>query len=124
MILTRRYSFRAIHQHINPELSKEENERLFYKCSRRHGHNYKVEVTVRGELDPQTGLAVNRDWLDLQMRSLLQDLDGRLLNRYVENPSGENILQFLFQKISEKLGSIVVQVVLRETRKNSFVRFI
>jgi len=54
--LTRKCEFSASHYYHNPELSAEENCRLYGKCANLngHGHNYTLEVTVRGEVDPTT----------------------------------------------------------------------
>ena len=55
--LTRRADFSASHYYHDPQLSAEENARVFGKCANLngHGHNYVLEVTVKGEVDPKTG---------------------------------------------------------------------
>jgi len=55
--LTRKCEFSASHYYHNPEFSAEENQRIFGKCANLngHGHNYTLEVTVKGDVDPQTG---------------------------------------------------------------------
>ena len=55
--VTRRVRFNAAHRVHNPELSDEENSRLFGKCNNPnwHGHNYTLDVSVDGEIDPRTG---------------------------------------------------------------------
>ena len=55
--LTRKAEFAAAHCYHNPDLSPEENLRLFGKCNNPngHGHNYTLEVTVKGEVDPRSG---------------------------------------------------------------------
>lgn len=59
--ITRRATFSASHRLHNPELSDEENAALFGACNHAngHGHNYEVEVVVRGEPDPRTGMVTN-----------------------------------------------------------------
>src|SRR6185437_1277925 len=75
--LTRRYKFSASHRLHSPELSDQQNRETYGKCNNPygHGHNYKVEVTVSGEPDPETGMICN-----------LADLDGfvdrELLRRF------------------------------------------
>ena len=56
--LTIRTHFAAAHRLARPELSQEENEAIYGKCARPHGHghNYLVDVTVRGQIDPRTGM--------------------------------------------------------------------
>jgi 6-pyruvoyltetrahydropterin/6-carboxytetrahydropterin synthase len=65
--LTRRYKFSASHRLDSPHFSPEQNRQIYGKCNNPHGHghNYKVEVTVAGVPDPQTGMVCN-----------LADLDG------------------------------------------------
>lgn len=59
--ITRAESFSAAHRLYSNQLSAEENLRLFGKCANPngHGHNYKVEVMVRGEIDPVSGMIAN-----------------------------------------------------------------
>ena len=57
--ICRREEFSAAHRIHNDELSEEENDRLFGPCHRTHGHNYELEVTVAGPLDPRTGMVMN-----------------------------------------------------------------
>ena len=55
--LTRKAEFSASHYYHNPEFTPEENQRIFGKCNNPngHGHNYTLEVTVKGEVDPRSG---------------------------------------------------------------------
>ncbi len=55
--LTRKAEFSASHYYDNPEFTAEENRRIFGKCNNPngHGHNYTLEVTVKGEVDPRSG---------------------------------------------------------------------
>src|SRR5579864_5067365 len=59
--LTRKAEFSASHYYHNPEFSAEENRRIFGKCNNPngHGHNYTLEVTVKGEVDPRSGFVVD-----------------------------------------------------------------
>ena len=59
--VTRRETFSASHRLHNPELSDEENKRLFGKCNNPngHGHNYTLEVVVVGEINPYTGYLID-----------------------------------------------------------------
>src|ERR1035437_2198777 len=81
--LTRRATFSASHYYWNPAWSKEKNEQVFGRCANRngHGHNYTLEVTVAGEVDPVTGFVVDLKWLkDLMEREVLAAWDHRHLN--------------------------------------------
>src|SRR5918911_1076913 len=97
--LTRKSEFSAAHYYHNPEFSPEENERLFGKCNNRngHGHNYTLEVTVKGEVDQRSGFVVDLKSLkDVLNREVLDALDHRFLNKEVPEfairiPTTENI---------------------------------
>ena len=61
VLMSRRAEFSASHYYYNPEWSEEENRRVFGKCANRngHGHNYIIEVTVAGDVDPRTGFVMD-----------------------------------------------------------------
>ena len=97
--VTRRYEFAASHRLHATELSEEENRRLYGKCNNPygHGHNYVVEVSVRGPLDGATGRAVDIAVLDeLVQREVVRPFDHRNLNQEVAAfasvvPTSENL---------------------------------
>lgn len=122
VLLTKKYTLSALHRHHNPELSAKENENLYRKCSRVHGHEYKIEVTLRGTLDAKTGLAADRSTMDrIVQKTLLAPLSGGFLNDHVGNTSGEIIVEKFFQILQGALPpGQLVRVRVRETRKNSF----
>lgn len=94
MRVTRRYAFSASHRLHSPLLAEAENQALFGKCNNPfgHGHNYELEVTVRGTVDAVTGLAVDRERLDrLVRRAVLDHVDHKDLNRDVAAFSGAYI---------------------------------
>ena len=72
--LTRKAEFSASHYYHNPELSPEENRRIFGKCNNPHGHghNYTLEVTVAGEVDSKTGMV-------LDIKDLKQLVEGEVV---------------------------------------------
>jgi 6-pyruvoyltetrahydropterin/6-carboxytetrahydropterin synthase len=81
--LTRRATFSASHYYWNPAWSAEKNEQVFGRCANQngHGHNYTLEVTVAGEVDPVTGFVVDLKWLkDVMEREVLTAWDHRHLN--------------------------------------------
>ncbi len=81
--VTRRYHFAASHRLCSPHLGDEENRRVYGKCANPygHGHNYVLEVTARGPLDPATGRAADPRRLDaLVDRHVLAAFDYRNLN--------------------------------------------
>ena len=84
--VTRRYAFAASHRLHAAELSEEENRRLYGKCNNPygHGHNYLVEVSVRGPLEGRTGRVVDTAVLDeLVRREVVLPFDHRNLNQEV-----------------------------------------
>src|SRR5207302_9195833 len=79
--ISRREAFNAAHQLWDPARSDDENRRLFGKCVNLHGHNYAVEVVVRGDVDPSTGYLIDLKRLsDLIGREVIADVDHRNLN--------------------------------------------
>jgi len=98
--VTRRYRFAASHRLHTPQLSGEENQRIYGKCNNPygHGHNYVLEVSARGPLDERTGTAANVTLLDgLVERQVLAAFGHRNLNTEVAAfggavvPTSENL---------------------------------
>lgn len=81
--VTRRVEFNAAHRLYSRDLSDEENRRIFGPCSNPagHGHNYTLEVTVRGEPDPVTGMVLNlRDLKKLMIDLVVREVDHHHLD--------------------------------------------
>lgn len=96
--LTRRYRFSASHRLHTARLGPAENQQVFGKCNNPygHGHNYFLEVTVAGEIDPQSGLLAPVSRLDAFIhQAALARLDHRDLNELPEFtgcvPTTENL---------------------------------
>lgn len=82
--IVHRLEFSAAHQLKSPHLSDSENEATYGPCLRVHGHNYVLEATVRGPVDPKTGMVVNLNTLAQAMKEEVFDqVDHRFLNRDV-----------------------------------------
>jgi len=109
--VTRRAEFSASHYYHNPEFSAEENRRIFGKCNNPHGHghNYTLEVTVAGEVDPTTGMVLDlKDLKKLLEDEVLELMDHRFLNKEVpafaaKIPTTENIAVEIWNLIAPKL---------------------
>jgi len=109
--LTRKAEFAASHYYHNPDLSPEENQRIFGKCNNPngHGHNYTLEVTVRGNVDPRSGFVVDLKQLkDVMHREVLDALDHRFLNKEIPEfasliPTTENLAVTIWQRLQPKL---------------------
>ncbi len=91
--LTRKAEFSASHYYHNPAFSPEENRRIFGKCNNPngHGHNYTLEVTVKGEVDPRSGFVVDLKQLkEVMHREVLDAMDHRFLNKEVPEFAASN----------------------------------
>jgi 6-pyruvoyltetrahydropterin/6-carboxytetrahydropterin synthase len=123
--VSRRETFNAAHQLCNPDLSPEENARLFGKCANLHGHNYTLEVVVTGTVDPRSGYVQDLKTLsDLMKREIIQDVDHRNLNTDVawlsgQIPSAEVLASAFWDRLELQLPEGALQSVrLWETDKN------
>ena len=109
--LTRKCEFSASHHYHNPAFTAEENQRVFGKCSNLngHGHNYTLEVTVKGAVDATTGFVVDlKELKEIMNREVVDAMDHRYLNHEVpefkaEIPTTENIAIAIWRRLEPKL---------------------
>jgi len=129
--ITRRLTFSAAHRLHSDKLSPEENRRVFGKCNHPngHGHNYVLEVTVAGPIDPTTGMVFNLTDLKAVMTDVIEhDIDHKNLNVDVPafrnlNPTAENIAAVLWDLIEKRLKpGLLHELKLIET-ENNFVSY-
>jgi len=125
VLVGRRETFNAAHQLCDPDLSDEENRRLFGKCANLHGHNYVLEVVVAGEVDELSGYVMDLKVLaDVISRQVIRDVDHRNLNTDVpwlkgRVPSTENLAQAFWDRLRPELpDGLLRSVRLWETDKN------
>jgi len=132
--LTRRYRFSASHRLHNEALTAEENARVYGKCNNPygHGHNYVLEVTLAGRIDPVTGMVYHLGALDRTVEAeVIERFDHTNLNLDVENfrqrvPTTENLCIEIFNLLGPKLngdggaGARLSRVRVEETNSNSF----
>jgi len=125
--LTRTYHFSAGHHLASAELSEEENHAIYGPCFRPHGHNYLVEVTVVGRVDPTTGMAHDLDRLSETVKQVVVDLvDHHDLNRDVPAlagviTTGENLVRTFWAWLARALPpGTLKRVALVETANNVF----
>ena len=112
MYLTRKAEFSASHFYHNPAFTPEENRRIFGKCNNPHGHghNYTLEVTVRGPVDQRSGFVVDlKDLKDVLSREVLDAFDHRFLNKEVPEflhtiPTTENLAIAIWNRLKAKLN--------------------
>jgi len=126
--LGRRYRFSASHRLHTTHLTEEENNRVFGKCSNPygHGHNYVLEVSLSGAVDPATGMIANLSDLDaFVQRHVLEDFDHKSLNEDVSAfrekvPTTENLCIEIFRRLQSFPKARLERVRVEETAKNSF----
>lgn len=121
--LERRYRFSASHLYRRPDWSEEENRARFGKCANLpgHGHNYRLFVTVRGALDPETAFVADLGGLDAVVaRRVLDRLDHQHLNSAVPefapgrvNPSSEALVGWIHDQLAGALPAGLDLVRLR-----------
>jgi 6-pyruvoyltetrahydropterin/6-carboxytetrahydropterin synthase len=102
------------------------------KCGNIHGHNYKLEVRIRGEVNPETGMVIDfADLKNIVNESVMEKLDHKYLNDLVKNPeieknhlfkipTAENIAMWIYEILQKKIPEIY-QVRLWETEENSVI---
>ncbi len=126
--LSRRYLFSASHRLHSEEMSEEENHTTYGKCNNPfgHGHNYIVEVTVSGQVDPKTGMVCNLIDLDGFIKSeVLNRYDHENLNTLPEFarevPTTENLCVQIYEIVQRGFHQAHLERVrLEETMMNSF----
>ena len=109
--LTRKAEFAASHYYHNPALSAEENLRLFGKCNNPlgHGHNYLLEVTVKGRVDARSGFVLDlKELKEILSREVLEAMDHRFLNKEVPEfrdqiPTTENLAIAIWRRLEPRL---------------------
>ena len=129
--LTRKAEFSASHYYHNPAFTPEENARIFGKCNNLngHGHNYTLEITVKGAVDPKSGFVVDLKQLkDVMSREVLDALDHRFLNKEVPEfftkiPTTENLAIAIWQRLAPKLNAAQLHRVRVYETPDLFVDF-
>jgi 6-pyruvoyltetrahydropterin/6-carboxytetrahydropterin synthase len=124
--VTRRVHFNAAHRLHNPELPPEDNARVFGPCNNPnyHGHNYELDVSVEGEIDPTTGFVADLG----EVKRIVEDvvvrhLDHKNLNLDVPEfhetiPTTENTVVVIWRMLEGRLPGKLSKLVLWETPRN------
>ena len=132
--LTRKERFNAAHKLFNPDWTDKRNDEVFGKCANKnwHGHNFDLYVTVKGEVDSETGFVINLKDLSKLINELVIDkLDHKNLNLDVPFMKGkmastENLAIEIWQQLDspiEELGAKLHKIYLKETENNSVEYF-
>ena len=124
---TRVLRFNAAHRIHNPALPDDENRRLFGKCNNPnwHGHNYRLEVSVRGPVDDRTGYVMDLGLLGRVVADAFVDrVDHRNLNLDVDflrgvNPTAENLVVACWRVLAPRVApATLTRLRLWETENN------
>ncbi len=107
VLLTKRIEFAAAHRYMRTEWDEAKNRAVFGHCYNppAHGHNYLLEVTVAGEIDPKTGMVVNLFDLKRVLLDMIEEFDHKNLNldmSYFKDriPTSENFAHVLWGKLA------------------------
>ena len=119
ILLTRKAEFSAAHYYWISSWSEDQNRRVFGKCANRqgHGHNYTLEVTVKGEKDPLTGFVVDlKELKDIMEREVVSAYDDRHLHHEVPEfmtaqPTTETIEIAIWRRLDGKIPHAALQRV-------------
>jgi 6-pyruvoyltetrahydropterin/6-carboxytetrahydropterin synthase len=130
--VTRKAQFAAAHRLFNPEFSPERNDAVFDKCNNPngHGHNYTLEVTVRGIPDPLTGYVIDLKKLAAIIDEYLIDVvDHKHLNYDVPAlrgiiPTAENIAYVFWQILEPRITDGTLHSIKVFESDNNFVEYL
>jgi len=129
--VTRKAHFSASHRLFNPTFSDEKNEQIFDKCNnlRGHGHNYVLEVTVKGHPDPLTGYVIDLKQLrDIIDATIIDNVDHKHLNYDVDFlqgiiPTAENIAIVFWSILEKSIPTGVLHSIKLFETDNNFVEY-
>ena len=128
MIVSARLTFSAAHRLHNPNRDAAWNRTTYDKCDNPagHGHNYTLEVSVRGAIDPETGMVIDLKKLkDIMRERVIDRVDHRNLNEDVDFlrgviPTAENLARSFWQQLASAIpAGELYEVMLQETERNS-----
>jgi 6-pyruvoyltetrahydropterin/6-carboxytetrahydropterin synthase len=131
--ITRKASFNAAHKLSRPDWTEDKNTEVFGKCANPnwHGHNYQLYVTVKGEINPETGFLVDLKWLkDITNTYVVDKIDHRNLNLDVDFMQGklastENLAIAIWEQLVDLIaaaGAELHSIKIYET-ENNFVEY-
>lgn len=126
--ITRIYKFSASHKLHNDQLSEEENKNIFGKCNsyNAHGHNFKLEITLKGKLDPITGMVYDILEMDNSINEkIIKKFDHQNINKVEDLKNtvvtGENLTKYIWDQIESTFEPAKLhKIKLFETDRNYF----
>ncbi len=126
--LRRKVEFSASHRLYNAALSDEENLAIYGRCANPsgHGHNYTLEVTIRGKMNPQTGMVIDlKELKQIIVEEIVDKVDHKNLNTDVDFlrdiiPTSENLVVSFWRILEKRLQGIceLYEIRLWETENN------
>jgi len=117
--LSRRVHFCCSHRYHNPAWDDAKNVEVFGRCNlpHGHGHNYVLDVSLQGDIDPDTGMVINLTEVDRILKEEVTDvLDHKNLNLDIDAfkdqiPTTENLAKYIWDKITARLEGVTVTAV-------------
>lgn len=127
--ITRRATFNAAHKLARTDWSQDQNDAVFGKCANPnwHGHNYQLYITVKGEINPETGFLVDLKWLrDITDQYVVDKIDHRNMNLDVDFMKGklastENLAVAIWDEMLPHIEAVGAQlhcIKIYETENN------
>src|SRR5262245_60725135 len=122
--LTRRLEFSAAHRLFNPGFSAEKNRATYGPCVNHHGHNYVLEVTVRGTPDPATGMVMDLNRIASLLHELVftevdhKDLDVDVAWLHGRPSTAENVAAAVWERLAPHFEGKLARVRLYESAAN------
>jgi len=131
MYITRRERFSSAHKLNNNNLSNEDNNKLFGKCYKLHGHNYELFVTVTGTVSKISGFVIDiKDLKQIIHNKVINKLDHNYINDvdFMHNKiaTTENLCLSIWSELEEpirQLGGQLYKIKIMETENNYFEYF-
>lgn len=131
MKVTRGYDFSAAHRTHNPNISEKENKKIYGKCNTLHGHQYRLEVTIAGEVDRDTGYVIDPDTMNINVLNTINHYHNQILNEvhrenyriFEGNATTENFIEALWKELEPKFDTDnyrLFKLRLHETDRNYF----
>jgi 6-pyruvoyltetrahydropterin/6-carboxytetrahydropterin synthase len=129
--LTRRETFSASHRLNNPEFSPEVNNAIYGKCNNvhGHGHNYVLEVVVKGEINHRTGYVIDlKELKEIIHENVIEKVDHRHLNYDVDFmkgviPTTENFAVAIWHQLQDKIKSGKLYSIKLYETENNYVEY-
>lgn len=124
--IVRKETFATAHRLCVNEWSDEKNLEVYSKCTNNHGHNYKLYVTIKSEVDPVSGMVMNFSEVKRIIReNVVNKLDHKLMNDDVEEfknmcPTTENVAYVIWEWLKPDIPDLV-EVKIEETENNTVI---